>query len=130
MIIDASALVAIVLEEPEAERFSNAIAAAPVRRMAALNWLELQIVAESRGGPAGLSIAEQIVRQLGVEVLALDGPQLAAAHHAWRRFGKGRHPARLNLGDCCAYAASVTTGEPLLFKGDDFALTDVEAAAW
>lgn len=130
MIVDASALVAIILREPEADRFTGAIAEANSKHIAALNWLELLIAAESRRGAPGREDAENLVQKLELEILALDREQLQAARAAWQRFGKGRHPARLNLGDCCAYAASVTTGEPLLFKGNDFALTDVEVAAW
>ncbi|MGH9412122.1 MAG: type II toxin-antitoxin system VapC family toxin [Terriglobales bacterium] len=130
MIVDTSVLVAIVLDEAEAERFMAAIIAAGVCRISAVNWLETQLVLESRTGKLGALKAQALLAEFAMERLNLDEAQVAAAYLAWQRFGKGRHPAQLNLADCCAYAASVTSGEPLLFKGNDFALTDVEAAAW
>ncbi len=130
MIIDASALVAIVLSEPEADRFTTAVSAATVRLMAAVNWLETLVVVDSRKSASGVTKAQGLRAELGIQILPADEGQIRVAHEAWRRYGKGRHRARLNLGDCCAYAASVTTGEPLLFKGNDFSRTDVEVAAW
>ncbi|TAN23045.1 MAG: type II toxin-antitoxin system VapC family toxin [Acidobacteria bacterium] len=130
MIIDASALVAIVLSEPEADRFTTAVSAATVRLMAAVNWLETLVVVDSRKSASGVTKAQGLRAELGIQILPADEGQIRAAHEAWRRYGKGRHRARLNLGDCCAYAASVTLNEPLLFKGNDFSLTDVEVADW
>ncbi|MGH9468354.1 MAG: type II toxin-antitoxin system VapC family toxin [Terriglobales bacterium] len=130
MIIDTSALVALALREPEAERLAAAMVAAPICWAAAVSWLELRIVLESRMGPEAAAIAGELLARFEIRRLNFDETQVAAAFLAWQHYGKGRHPARLNLGDCCAYAASVTTGEPLLFKGNDFAQTDVEAAVW
>lgn len=98
--------------------------------MSTTNCLEALMVVEARLGPEGRSLTEALITELELELFAFDQQQLLAAASAWRRYGKGRHRARLNLGDCCAYAASVTLNEPLLFKGNDFALTDVEVAVW
>jgi ribonuclease VapC len=128
MMLDSSALLAIVLREPEAPRLVAALDHAAARTMSTVNWVEAMIVAESRRGAAEdvrLALAE-----FRVAPLPFDERQALYALEAWRRFGKGRHPAALNLGDCCAYAASVTLGEPLLFKGDDFSHTDVAVAPW
>lgn len=130
MIVDSSALVAILLEEPEARRLGQAILSAPSRRISAFNWLESMVVAERRKGAIGTSEMLANISLLHIESVATDPRQMVAAYEAWRRFGKGRHPAALNLGDCCAYAASVTLGEPLLFKGTDFSHTDVAVAPW
>lgn len=130
MIVDTSALLAIALGEPEAERMAEAITAADSRQVAAMNWLEYRIVIESRHGPAGSLRAESLLEKLGIEALPMDTEQMREALLAWRRYGKGRHAARLNMGDCCAYAAAVVAGAPLLFKGEDFSHTDIEAASW
>lgn len=128
MIIDSSAVLAIAFNEPEAEQFVSAIAESPERSISAVNWLEVMMVVESRHGEESADDVLLILQQLGVEMLAFDADQAYEAREAWRRFGKGRHPAGLNLGDCAAYAASVVTGRPLLFKGDDFSQTDLVRA--
>jgi ribonuclease VapC len=130
MIIDSSAVLAIAFQEPEAERFATAIAEAPERAISAVNWLEVMMVVESRNGEESADDVLLILEQLGVETLAFDAGQAYEAREAWRRFGKGRHPAGLNLGDCCAYAAANIKGRPLLFKGRDFEQTDVAQAHW
>jgi ribonuclease VapC len=130
MIIDSSAVLAIAFQEPEAERFATAIAEAPERAISAVNWLEVMMVVESRNGEESADDVLLILEQLGVETLAFDADQAYEAREAWRRFGKGRHPAALNLGDCCAYAAATIKGRPLLFKGGDFEQTDVARAQW
>jgi ribonuclease VapC len=130
MIVDSSAVLAIAFNETEAERFATAIARSPDRSISAVNWLEVMMVVESRHGEESADDVLLILEQLGLETLAFDGEQAYEAREAWRRFGKGRHSAGLNLGDCAAYAASSVTGRPLLFKGNDFAQTDVVAAAW
>lgn len=128
MIVDTSAILAILFGEPDAQRYAAALQAPPRRRMSVANALEATIVAERRGGaPAGDNL-ERFIERFGIQLEPVTTDQLAAARRAWRRFGKGNHPAALNFGDCFAYALAEATGEPLLFKGGDFALTDVAAA--
>jgi ribonuclease VapC len=91
--------------------------------------LETAIVATSRRGTAGAALLDALRATLGLEVVSFDEPQLRLARDAWSRYGKGRHPAALNIGDCCAYALSRSSGFPLLFRGDDFSRTDLEALA-
>ncbi len=130
MVIDSSAILAIVLQESEARRMAEAIARAPGRRMSAVNWLETLMVVEARHGVESADETLLILRDLEIQAVPFDLDQMHEARAAWRRFGKGRHPAGLNLGDCCAYAAAITIGEPLLCKGEDFQKTDVGLAAW
>lgn len=128
MIVDSSALLAVLLREPDAGRYETAIAAAPICRMSAVNVLETSIVVEGRGGAAAGHELDAFLERAGIAFAPVTTEQVQAARIAWRRFGKGNHPARLNLGDCFAYALAKTAEEPLLFKGDDFSRTDVEAA--
>ncbi len=130
MIIDSSAILAIVFGEPEAPRMALAIAQAPVRQMSAVNWFETLMVVEGRYGRASSDETLLILKTLEVEALAFDAAQITEARSAWQRYGKGRHPAALNLGDCCAYATAIITGQKLLFKGEDFGQTDVQLADW
>jgi ribonuclease VapC len=130
MIIDSSAILAIAFQEPEATRFASAIINAPDRHISAVNWLETMIVVESRAGTDAADDVHLMMGQLGVQPLPFDAIHMHEAHEAWRAYGKGRHPAALNLGDCCAYAASRIEGQPLLFKGNDFEQTDVDRASW
>ena len=127
MIVDSSALLAVLFREPDAERYVTALAAAPACRMSLANVFEASIVWEGRGGPAAGHELDLFMEQVGIEMVPVTADQVAAARQAWRRFGKGNHPAALNFGDCFAYALAAVTGEPLLFKGGDFALTDIEA---
>ena len=129
MVLDTSALLAILLAEPEASDFADAIAADPVRLCSAASLLEASLVVESRLGEAGGRELDLLVHRAGILISAVDAEQVAVARRAFTAFGKGRHPAGLNLGDLFAYALSRTTGEPLLFKGDDFAQTDVQAVS-
>ena len=128
MIIDTSALVAILLDEPERRAFTEAIEAAETRRLSVATLLETSIVIESRFGPEGARDLDHLVEAAGIELVPVDAEQLAITRRAFGRYGKGRHPAGLNYGDCFAYALAKTLTEPLLFKGDDFRRTDVEAA--
>ena len=130
MIVDSSAILAIAFQEPEAIRLASAIVQSPERHMSSLNWLETLMAIESRAGIEAADDVLLILVQLGVETLPFDQAHMHEAHEAWRRYGKGRHPASLNLGDCCAYAASNIEGRPLLFKGNDFEKTDVDKAPW
>ena len=128
MIVDSSAVLAILFSEPDARRHAGAIAAASPCRMSVANVLETAIVAERRGGDIAAHELDTLLERAEVELAPVTIEHLEAARRAWRRFGKGNHPAALNFGDCFAYALAKTTGEPLLFKGEDFAQTDVEAA--
>lgn len=130
MVIDTSALVAILFNEPASERLIVAIGQAPQRLISAGTVVEASLVLLGRFGASGEAHLDALLRAIGVEVVAVDAEQVALARDAARTFGRGRHPAELNFGDCFSYALSVSRGEPLLFVGDDFARTDVSAAAW
>lgn len=127
MIIDTSALVAILYGEPEAERFTQHIHAANACRISVANHVELSIVVERQMGPEGLRQADVFIRRAGITIEPVTLEQGDLARQAFLDFGKGRHRAALNFGDCFAYALAKATGEPLLFKGHDFALTDVKS---
>ena len=128
MIVDSSALLAVAFGEPEAAAYATAIAAAARPRMSVANWFESFMVAESRSGSTTPGRLESILKRFGVELVPVSALQASAALDAWRRFGRGKHPAKLNYGDCFAYALAKTEGEPLLFKGEDFSQTDIEPA--
>ena len=128
MILDSSAVLAILFGEPDAVYYEKTIAAAQACRISAANLLETAIVVESRGGLAAGHELDVFLEKAGIELVPVTPQQVEAARLAWRRFGRGNHPARLNFGDCFAYALAVATGEPLLFKGKDFAQTDIEPA--
>ena len=125
MTIDTSALLAIMLEEPEIDEFSAIIAKAGRRLMSTVSVLEASMVLEARMGEESTFRIDVFLHRAGIEVVPFDHDQLAIARLAFRRYGKGRHPAGLNFGDCAAYALAQWSGEPLLFKGADFAATDV-----
>ena len=125
MVIDTSALLAILQDEPERRAFNEAIEGAGSRLMSTATFVEVSIVVESRYGAEGLHDLDLFVDQAGIELVAVDAEQAKVARRAFSRFGKGRHPAGLNYGDCFAYALAVALGEPLLFKGEDFPQTDV-----
>jgi ribonuclease VapC len=128
VILDTSAVMAILKDEPEAAAFGDALSGADRIAIAAPTLVELGIVAESRAGEAVRPRIDTLLESLGIEVVPFTAAHAAFALDGWRRYGKGRHPAGLNLGDCFAYALAVARDEPLLFKGDDFAQTDVKAA--
>ena len=130
MVLDTSAVLAVLLNEPDADAFRRAIEADPVRLLSAATLLETAIVIEARVGDAGGRELDLLVHKAAIEVVAVDAGQADLARHAYRRFGKGRHAAGLNYGDCFAYALSQSVGEPLLFKGDDFSKTDVTAVSF
>ena len=125
MVIDTSALLAVLLGEPEAEQIAAAIESSTPRLLSAANLLEASIVIEARKGDAGGRELDLLLYRGEIEVVAVDRDQAEAARTAWRRFGKGRHPAGLNYGDCFAYALAKIHRLPLLFRGDDFAQTDI-----
>ena len=128
MIVDSSAVLAILFSEPDARRHASAIMAASPCRMSIANVLEASIAVERRGGVTAGHALDTLLERAEVELVPVTVEHLEAARRAWRRFGKGNHPARLNFGDCFAYALAEVAGEPLLFKGEDFARTDIEAA--
>ncbi|MGF1648162.1 MAG: type II toxin-antitoxin system VapC family toxin [Kineosporiaceae bacterium] len=128
MVIDTSALMAMLSGEPEAERFEAMVESDPVRLMSTATALEAAIVVETRFGEPGGRELDLWLHRADVGLVAVDVAQLAAARRAHRRYGKGRHPAGLNYGDCFSYALSAVSGEPLLFKGEDFGRTDVAVA--
>ncbi len=147
MIVDASALLAILLDEPDAAKFNRAIAdELEDMLISPINFVEAAVRADQRGeqtsnaldeiitvradqrGEQTSNALDEIIKVSGIKIAAVTAHQTRLARQAYQRFGKGNHPAKLNLGDCFAYALSKARGEPLLFKGDDFRLTDVEAA--
>jgi ribonuclease VapC len=129
VILDTSALAAIFLEEPEAVRFAELISSAERCLISAGTFLELSMVLERRIGPLAINQCEILFRRTGTVIEPFTVEQAHLARQAFHEFGKGRHPAGLNFGDCFAYALSKAMREPLLFKGDDFRKTDVVAAA-
>lgn len=126
LVVDTSALVAILLDEPAGAAVLAALAEGEPRLISAATLVELGIVLEARLGPFGGGLAARSVRDGGIEVVDLDRSQADRALEGWRRFGKGRHPAGLNLGDCFTYGLAMATGHPVLCVGDDFVRTDVD----
>jgi ribonuclease VapC len=125
MVIDTSALLAILQKEPERRPFIEAIEAADSRSMSVATFVELSIVIEARHGAEGLRDLDHFISRAGIELVPVDAEQGRLARNGFSRFGKGRHRAGLNYGDCFSYALATALGEPLLFKGNDFGYTDV-----
>lgn len=125
MVIDTSALVAMLTDEPGAEQFEAAVAADQVRLMSTASYLETAIVIEARFGEPGGRELDLWLHRAQVDLVAVDPAQANTARAAYRTYGKGRHRAALNHGDCFSYALAKVSGQPLLCKGDDFAHTDV-----
>ena len=130
MIIDTSALIAVLEQEPEAERIAHALAATAERMLSAANLVETGIVIQVRRGDDGARDLDLLLAKLRVDTVAVTANQAAIARKAFRRYGRGRHAANLNFGDCFAYALAKDKSAPLLFKGDDFARTDVMTAPY
>jgi len=128
MVIDTSAIVAIALNEPEALSFEEAIVDDPVRLISAATVLETAMALETRLGEKGGSELDLWLYKIGAEIVPVSAEHADQARRAWRRYGKGRHPAGLDFGDCFSYALASLTGEPLLFKGSDFSQTDIQVA--
>jgi len=126
MVIDTSALLAVLFNEPEADDIEIALDGDPVRLVSAASLLETAIVVEARLGEAGGRELDLLVHKARIEAVAVTPEQVEVARSAWRRFGRERHDASLNFGDCFAYALAATTAEPLLFKGQGFGKTDVQ----
>lgn len=128
MIIDTSAVLAILYDEDNAARFADAIAGAERRMMSAANFLEAGVVIDNQIGPAAGRQLDALIARAEVEIAPVTKEQAEIARQAYLDYGKGNHPARLNFGDCFAYALSKLTAQPLLFQGDDFSRTDIVAA--
>jgi ribonuclease VapC len=128
MVLDTSALLVLLLDEPEAEAYRAVLEEDGTRLVSAATLLETGIVIEARKGEAGGRELDLPIHKAEIDVVAVDAEQVAEARRAYRRFGRGRHAAGLNLGDVFAYALARTSGEPLLFKGDGFSKTDIGRA--
>ena len=128
MVIDTSAMLATLFDEPERRRVNEKIEAAEVRLMSAASYVETAIVIERRLGYEGARDLAFFLQTAGIEIVPVDGDQAEIAREAHRRFGTGRHPAGLDFGDCFAYALAKASGLPLLFKGEAFKHTDVRLA--
>jgi ribonuclease VapC len=129
MVIDTSAVIAILLDEPERRQFNEALEADPPRLISAASVLEAEIVLFTRKGKTAQRLLDEFLREARIHVRPVDDEQIAAARAAFRRYGKGRHAAALNFGDCFSYALAKISGEALLYKGDDFSLTDTQPVA-
>lgn len=125
MILDTSVLAAIFFDEPEAGQYTQIIHDADSCRISAINFLELSMVLEGQMGAEALRQCDMFFRRAGIIIEPFTVEQAHLARQAFHDFGKGRHPAGLNLGDCCAYALARETNEPLFFKGSDFSKTDI-----
>jgi ribonuclease VapC len=125
MVIDTSALVAVLFDEPEREEFVRRIAEAPRRLISAATLAESSLVVEARRGEIAGRELDLFLHRADVQTVAVDEEQVLLARAAWRRYGRGRHPAGLNFGDLFSYALARASGDELLFKGDDFSKTDV-----
>ncbi len=129
MVIDTSALLAILQDEPERRSFTEAVENAAHCAISAASYVEASLVIETRFGAQGLQDLDLLISKAGIEIASVDAEQALIARRAFSRFGRGRHPAGLNFGDCFAYALAEARREPLLFEGSDFAQTDIEAVA-
>jgi ribonuclease VapC len=126
MVIDSSVLISILLGEAETIAFSKAIASDPKRLVSVFSVLEASIVIEAKKGEAGGRELDLLLHRAQIQPVDLSEEQMELARLAWKEYGKGRHPAGLDIGDCCSYALSKYSGEPLLFKGEAFRKTDIK----
>jgi ribonuclease VapC len=126
MVIDTSALVAILEEEGQSDALRIAISEDPIRLISTVSILEATCVLGARRGPNAVLDLNLFFSALQLEPIPFDSEQVSLAQRAWLSYGRGRHPARLNFGDCASYALAQSRNEPLLFIGNDFALTDVQ----
>ncbi len=129
MVIDSSVLIAILLNEPEAEHFTKLVIDADSLYISAVSIVESSMVIEYKKGEQGAIQYDELLKTFAQTVVAFDAQQATLARTAWRTFGKGRHSAKLNFGDCCSYATATHLNQPLLFKGNDFSQTDIEKAS-
>lgn len=125
MVVDTSALLAILADEPERRAFNEAIEASDTCLLSVATFVEASVVMESRQGAEGLRDLDHFIRRAGMQLVPVDAEQAHVARRAFSRFGKGRHPAGLTYGDCFSYALATVLGEPLLYKGNDLGRTDV-----
>ena len=130
MVVDSSALIALLNMEPESARIAVALESDATRLVSAATVVEAGLVIESRFGSVGGRELDLLIAKAGLSIEPVTADQADVAREAWRRYGKGRHSAGLNFGDCFSYALAKVTGEPLLFKGDDFTHTDITAVAY
>jgi ribonuclease VapC len=128
MIVDSSAIIAILRNEPDAEMFGAALQRTTIRRMSVVSWVEAAIVTDSNRDPVLSRRFDDLLRDIHMKIETVTPRQAEIARHAYRDFGKGRHKAGLNFGDCFSYALAKETDEPLLFKGKAFSHTDIEPA--
>ncbi|NDY95315.1 type II toxin-antitoxin system VapC family toxin [Wenzhouxiangella sp. C33] len=129
MIIDSSALLAILFNEPDAQVHAEAIAQAQSAHISAANWLETAIRIDHGGSPIASNAMDDLIREARIEIAPVTADHVSIARQAYRAYGKGTgHPAQLNFGDCFSYALAKSTRQPLLFKGNDFSHTDLPAA--
>ena len=129
MVVDSSVLIAILLDEPEAEGFRVRLAETQEIFISAVSLVESAMVIEYKGGEPGAKKFDELLQVITPTIVAFDSGQADLARAAWRQYGKGRHPAKLNFGDCCSYAAAKHLNMKLLYKGDDFSKTDLGAEA-
>ena len=125
MVLDTSAMLAILQDEPERRQFNEAIEAAETRSLSTASFVECSMILESRYGADGIRDLDLFLAKAQVSLIAVDEEQAELARRAFRQYGKGRHPAGLNFGDCFSYALAQSLNEPLLFKGNDFRQSDV-----
>lgn len=128
MVIDSSVLIAILLNEPEAESYRRRLADTQDIYISAVSIVESSMVIEYKGGEKGAKKYDELLKIIAPTIIAFDEQQAKLARMAWQQYGKGRHPAKLNFGDCCSYALAKYMNQPLLFKGDDFSKTDLTQA--
>ena len=125
MVVDTSAVIAILFGEPETESYVRALADDSKKMISAFNALESAMVVEAKKGESGGRELDLLLHRARIEIISLSSDQVELSLKAWRKYGKGNHPAGLNIGDCCAYALAKYSGEPLLYKGNDFSRTDI-----
>jgi ribonuclease VapC len=130
MVLDTSAIIAILAREPAADALTTALEADRVRLVSAATVVETSLVILGKYGEAGEPLLDRLLQGIGADVVPVSDEQVTIARDAALRFGRGRHAAGLNFGDCFSYALAVARGEPLLFVGDDFAKTDVDVCDW
>lgn len=125
MVVDSSVLIAILLGEPEAGHYAKLLANTKEVYISAVSIVESSMVIEYKRGLQGAKEYDELLNVISPTIVAFDSQQAELARTAWRQYGKGRHPAKLNFGDCCSYALAKYLNKPLLFKGDDFSKTDL-----
>ena len=126
MVLDTSAVLAILQDEPERRQFNEAIEVAETRSLSTASFVECSMILESRYGADGVRDLDLLIAKAQISLLPVDEDQAHLARRAFQKYGKGRHPAGLNFGDCFSYALARALDEPLLFKGNDFPQTDIE----